>query len=303
MTPKLRTHCATTLAALALTLPVASYAYAESPLTHAEDARGEGEGQRGDSGRDGRHYGPGRKGDARNGRFGGEARDERGPHGGEAHGGGGRYGRDGHGEERGYSGGQGGRADDDGPDRPTHRHGIPAHGSPSAPRVEGSTPSPDNGDGDRPAAPRHPGKPGTPPAGTAAERPDPSPTASLAGRQAGEGRLRPGRTAVPSLDASPSPDRPHGHDGHEHGVDRGREPDEDMTPRTEDEDESQAVPDEPSPSEPTSADDASPAAAGESHPQPVSQPLERQIPVLTLGAGCALMGLGLGYMGLRLRRG
>ncbi|WP_432073338.1 hypothetical protein [Streptomyces wuyuanensis] len=297
MTPKLRTHCATTLAALVLGLPVATYAHAESPLTHAEDARGEEGGQHGGSGREGRHGGPGREAGRR---YGGEARDERGPHGGKAHGGGGGYGRDAHGEERGYSGGQGGGADDDGPDRPTHRDGIPAHGAPSAPRAEGSSPSPDN-DGDRPAAARPPGKPRTPPAGTAAERPDPSPSASLAGRQAGEGRLRPGRTAAPSLGTSPSPDRPHDHDGHEHGVDRGREPDGDMTPHAED--ESQAVPDEPSPSEPTPADDASPAAAGESHPRPVSQPLERQIPVLTLGAGCALMGLGLGYMGLRLRRG
>ncbi|MFJ9802810.1 hypothetical protein [Streptomyces wuyuanensis] len=296
MTPKLRTHCATTLAALVLALPVATYAYAESPLTHAEDARGEGEGQRGDSGRDGRHDGPGREAD---GRYGGASRDERGPHGGEAPG---RDGRHGHGGERGRSGGQGG-ADDDGPDRPTHRHGTPAHGAPSAARVEGSTTRPPDR-GDRPAAARHPGKPRTPPAGTAAERrPDPSPTASLAGRQAGEGRLRPGRTAVPSLGTSPSPDRPHGHDGHEQGGDGGREPEGDMTPHVEDEDEAQAVPAEPSPPDPTPADDASPAAAGESHPQPVSQPLERQIPVLTLGAGCALMGLGLGYMGLRLRRG
>ncbi|MDI9889084.1 hypothetical protein QMZ92_33280 [Streptomyces sp. HNM0645] len=264
MTPKLRTHCATTLAALVLALPVATYAYADGPLTHPAESRGDGE-DRGRGGEGGRHDGSGRYG----------------------------------GEERGRSRAPGAGADGTRPDRRTLAADDPAHGAPAHRRADGGAPEPGT-DGDRP--PTDPGRSGAAhaPRGKAAERPDPSPTASLAGRQAGEGRLRPGRTSAPSPDVS-TPD-----DGLEHGRDpEEAATEEDTTPHDESEAEaeSHAVPDSPSPSEPTPTDDASPAAAGRSDPRPVSQPLERQIPALTLGAGCALMGLGLGYMGLRLRRG
>ncbi|MEI5008837.1 hypothetical protein RB196_17420 [Streptomyces sp. PmtA] len=292
MTPKLRTHCATTLAALVLALPVATYADADGPLTRAVESRGDGEGRRagGENG-----------GDGRDGAFG---RDEDGRYDGEVRGQSERYGHDARNGDRERSRGRS-RDGQGGPGR--WPHGRPAQGTPSTARATG-LPAPEtapDADGDRPPAyPGQAGKPHTPPDGNAAERPDPSPTASLAGRQAGEGRLRPGRTTAPSLTVPTSPDRPHdGHDDHDFGHDHEGRRDENVAPHDEAEDESRDASDAPSPSESTPADDASPAAAGESHQQPVSEPLERQIPVLTLGAGCALMGLGLGYMGLRLRRG
>ncbi|TLQ44792.1 hypothetical protein [Streptomyces marianii] len=298
MTPKLRTHCATTLAALVLTLPVATYAYADGPLTHSAESRGDGEG-RGRGGEDGRYDG--------SGRYGGEERGERGPYGGDGRDGSRRYGQSTHGEERGRSRTPGAGADHTGPDRRTLAAGDPAHGAPSHRRADGGA-APEQGTGtagDRPPADPGRSRAAHAPRGKAAERPDPSPTPSLAGRQAGEGRLRPGRTSAPSPDASTPPGR-----HHDDGLGHGRDPEEaateeDTTPHDENtaEAEAHAVPDSPSPSEPTPTDDASPAAAGRSHPRPVPQPLERQIPALTLGAGCALMGLGLGYMGLRLRRG
>ncbi|MEV0963035.1 hypothetical protein AB0J25_10625 [Streptomyces sp. NPDC049910] len=337
MTPKLRTHCATTLAALVLALPVATYAYAESPPAHAGESRGDGGGQgrRTTGGGDGRHDGPRRDDGTR-------------PAGAREYGGGGdastRSGRPGHREGAWYGGGaeagtrsghhtgggvhgrsrgQAEDADAAGPGRPAHGHGSPAHGAPAAPRITGSTaagPGPGK-QGDRPpAAPRRPGEPHTPPLRQkAAERPTPSPTSSLAGRQAGQGRLRPGRTVGPSVGSPASPDRSrdgrdvhdgvhgevhdHGHDdGYGDGHDDGREPDGSAAPDDGERGEFQPLPDPPATSQSVSADDPSPAAAGESPPYPVSQPLERQVPSLTLGAGCALMGLGLGYMGLRLRR-
>ncbi|MFD9966719.1 hypothetical protein ACFWYA_00855 [Streptomyces sp. NPDC059011] len=303
MTPKLRTHCATTLAALVLALPVATYAYADGPLTHSAESRGDAEsrgpgGERGERGRDGRHDGPGR--------YGGEERGERGAYGG----GDARYGRSTHGEERGSSLTADGDANDTGADRRAPGAGSPAHGAPHR-QAEGSAARESGGGTDRDHAPTDPGRSGAAhaPHGKAAERPDPSPTASLAGRQAGEGRSRPGRTSAPSPSASTPPGRPHdAHDGHADGFENGHDPEEaateeDTTPHDETEADSHAVPDSPSPTEPAPTDDASPAAAGRSHPHSVSQPLERQMPALTLGAGCALMGLGLGYMGLRLRRG
>lgn len=304
MTPKLRTHCATTLAALVLALPVATYSYADGPLPHSAETRGDGEG-RGPDGREDRHDGAGR--------YGGDERGERGQYGGEGRGESRRYGQSTHGEERGRSRAPRGGADDTGPDRRAPGAGSPAHGAPPR-RADGGA-APESGTGrHRDRSPADPGRSGVthaPHGKAAAERPDPSPTASLAGRQAGEGRLRPGRTSAPSPGASTPPGRPHdAHDGHDDGLEDGRDPEEaateeHTTPHDENEaeEESHAVPDSSSPTEPAPTDDASPAAAGRSHPHPVSQPLERQMPTLTLGAGFALMGLGLGYMGLRLRRG
>ncbi|MEU6702252.1 hypothetical protein [Streptomyces wuyuanensis] len=367
MTPKLRTHCATTLAALVLALPVATYAYTDGPPAFAEASRGEGEGGRSSGG----HGGDGRAGtqgrdesgrggsDRNDGRaYGGSDRDDSPAYGEHGHHDGGAYGEHGHhgggvhgrsdrdgwsdrndspayGEHGHHDGGVHGRSGRDGDDarngdreRPPGRsgqggdgqggapdrtaRGRPAHGSPSASRATVRTAPetvPGTEDDRQPAYAGQAGKSRTPQVEQAAGRPDPSPTASLAGRQAGEGRLRPGRTTAPSPTVSTSSDGPHdGHADHDndHGLghDHARERDEDATPQDEAEDESRDASDAPSSHvAPTLADDASPAAAGESHPQPVSQPLERRVPVLTLGAGCALMGLGLGYMGLRLRRG
>lgn len=44
------------------------------------------------------------------------------------------------------------------------------------------------------------------------------------------------------------------------------------------------------------------ASAQEQSSQAVSQPVARAVPALTLGIGMALMGLGIGFFGVRLRR-
>ncbi|XUL89438.1 hypothetical protein ACQ86D_24660 [Streptomyces galilaeus] len=116
---------------------------------------------------------------------------------------------------------------------------------------------------------------------------------SRAGSQAGEGRERPGRTAQPSAEED------------ENGADDG-----DTAEPTADEDGASAVP--------TPADSASPsqeAALVPSSPplQPVHQtvthaeddPTEPVLRILPLGSGLILIGLGLGlaFIGLRVRRG
>ncbi|WP_019073520.1 hypothetical protein [Streptomyces hokutonensis] len=120
-------------------------------------------------------------------------------------------------------------------------------------------------------------------------RPEPS----RAGSQAGEGRERPGRTARPSAEE-----------------DENGGADEDTAEPTADEDGASAVP--------TAADSASPseeAAAVPSSPplRPVHQtvthaeddPTEPVLRILPLGSGLILIGLGLGlaFIGLRVRRG
>ncbi|WP_246339761.1 hypothetical protein [Streptomyces lunaelactis] len=45
-----------------------------------------------------------------------------------------------------------------------------------------------------------------------------------------------------------------------------------------------------------------PAAARQQAPQTVPEAVGRQISPLSLGAGMALMGLGIGFLGVRLRR-
>jgi hypothetical protein len=45
-----------------------------------------------------------------------------------------------------------------------------------------------------------------------------------------------------------------------------------------------------------------PAAARDQAPQVVPEAITHQISPLSLGAGMALMGLGIGFLGIRLRR-
>ncbi|MEU6944081.1 hypothetical protein ABZ957_02380 [Streptomyces sp. NPDC046316] len=45
-----------------------------------------------------------------------------------------------------------------------------------------------------------------------------------------------------------------------------------------------------------------PAAAPRLGSRTAATSVDRQIPVLTLGAGLALMGLGIGFLGVRMRR-
>ncbi|MER7516781.1 hypothetical protein [Streptomyces sp. NPDC126499] len=119
----------------------------------------------------------------------------------------------------------------------------------------------------------------------------PRDSASLAGRPAGEGRERPGRPADAS--GSPSP----------------TSPEEPARTKTATEEESVEEPDEavevvPGTDGPVvrSSPGELPAAApriGTEAPLDLS---DRRIPVLTLGVGLALMGLGIGFLGVRMRR-
>ncbi|MFE5851645.1 hypothetical protein ACFQ61_00260 [Streptomyces sp. NPDC056500] len=165
-----------------------------------------------------------------------------------------------------------------------------------------------------------------------AERPNPtaSPTASLAGRAAGEGRTRPGRSAAeerPRTDetsaaasdsdsasvsnsdsdsatrngSAPPTDAASQHRPNSSAPDAlpaisadpsGPLPEEDMAPEAE----------EPG----TAMDDprgtGAPAAARQHPGQTVPAPTAQQISPLSLGIGMALMGLGIGFLGVRMRR-
>ena len=93
----------------------------------------------------------------------------------------------------------------------------------------------------------------------------------MAGRQAGEGRARPGRSLSPMelADASASADEV--------------PPEEDPVPAA------------------TPPPDAFPEP-GRTSRQALDGPAVRQVQQVSLGVGIALVGLGLGFLGLRLRR-
>ncbi|MGW0465040.1 hypothetical protein ACWDX6_07165 [Streptomyces sp. NPDC003027] len=122
----------------------------------------------------------------------------------------------------------------------------------------------------------------------------PSRSASLAGRPAGEGRERPGRPASSVAPVSPhEPDDPSRTSTatSDERPDARDEPDEDL----------QAVP--PGDAAPPSAPSASrPAAAHRAGAEAGPTSADQQVPVLTLGAGLALVGLGIGFLGIRMRR-
>ncbi|WP_351230330.1 hypothetical protein [Streptomyces sp. NPDC002133] len=159
--------------------------------------------------------------------------------------------------------------------------------------------------------------------------PSASPSPSLAGRPAGEGRERPGRTAAPPVSTATTPEA--GHDSgrqRELTPRRAREREREQARERERErmkaelrkeaemrkrllreqrerearDAHTSAPAAPVPPPTATPSPTAPARVGKAAPPSSTRPLERQIPVMTLGAGCALMGLGLGYMGLRLRR-
>ncbi|MGW5676395.1 hypothetical protein ACWEV4_15185 [Streptomyces sp. NPDC003860] len=187
--------------------------------------------------------------------------------------------------------------------------------------------------------------PGSPPAAVpaAATAPAPDPTASFAGRLAGEGRPRPGRPPHPAdpdpfqpaapqpVEPEPvepwAPDRTAGA-GTEGGADRDADgggdasvsqsrpsdPDAADAPDAPDEEaygdgaaerESNADPDarsdpgaDPRPELTANA----PTAARQRPAQPVGTAAEQQVSPVSLGVGLALMGLGIGFLGVRLRR-
>ncbi|MEV6395000.1 hypothetical protein AB0M39_09530 [Streptomyces sp. NPDC051907] len=159
------------------------------------------------------------------------------------------------------------------------------------------------------------------------ESPRPTPTAkptaasSLAGRPAGEGRPRPGRKVPREGDAdrsrgpsakpgraSDSPTRsapPSGSASRPASASttpsRTRPP-EPEAPLTEDEAlEEEAPAASVAPPTPTPIRTV-PAAARDQGPQALPQPVRHQISPLSLGVGMALMGLGIGFLGVRLRR-
>ncbi|MBT2367319.1 hypothetical protein J7E88_18905 [Streptomyces sp. ISL-10] len=155
----------------------------------------------------------------------------------------------------------------------------------------------------------------------------PSPSASFAGRQAGQGRPRPGRqlptaSARPSVDparsataptasssastpsappsARPSrpartPSSPWAHGPRTGRPEEHHPPADDEAPRR---DEDGGYWGAWSPAAPTSA----PADARDQGPEAVPAPVAQQISPLSLGVGMALMGLGIGFLGIRLRR-
>ncbi|MFD5103251.1 hypothetical protein [Streptomyces albidochromogenes] len=166
------------------------------------------------------------------------------------------------------------------------------------------------------AAPDRPERPERPAASAA------SPTGTLAGRPAGEGRRRPGRPPAHSADpgrdeeadekASPSPSAsPSGgarvspsasaSGSASAPASSPAAPRKSYAPESWDVHEEALDEADQEPAAPTS--DRPPGAAPEGSEQVVAQSDPLGVHVLPLGAGLTLMGLGLGFLGLRLRRG
>ncbi|WP_149182480.1 hypothetical protein [Streptomyces sp. TRM49041] len=127
---------------------------------------------------------------------------------------------------------------------------------------------------------------------------------SLAGRPAGAGRPRPGRTQLPppapSASRPPSASPPPSASAAPSGSARTRT----ATPPDHSDGEGtarEAVPEEDSPAAVRPHRSPS-AAAYEPGARTAETGADRRIPVLTLGVGLALVGLGIGFLGVRIRR-
>ncbi|MFB7370841.1 hypothetical protein ACFC0D_13480 [Streptomyces sp. NPDC056222] len=123
---------------------------------------------------------------------------------------------------------------------------------------------------------------------------EPAPAGSMAGRPAAEGRERPGRPVPPQeSSSSPGPEEPS----------RTKTATADESPEEEDgsDDGLEAVPETESTTD-TPPPASAPAAAPRLSPRATATTADRQIPVLTLGAGLAMVGLGIGFLGVRMRR-
>ncbi|WP_411070823.1 hypothetical protein [Streptomyces sp. cmx-4-25] len=119
--------------------------------------------------------------------------------------------------------------------------------------------------------------------------PAPAASASLAGRPAAEGRLRPGRTETAAPPSSP-PASPLRTETATESEPWGDGEEGDGTVREE-----EAAPPEAAPA-------SLPAVAPRAGTETASDLVDQRVPVLTLGLGLALMGLGIGFLGLRMRR-
>ncbi|WP_405686346.1 hypothetical protein [Streptomyces sp. NBC_00057] len=129
----------------------------------------------------------------------------------------------------------------------------------------------------RPSSPAS-GSPSTSPSSAAANAGSPPPAAQppLAGREAGEGRLRPGRQLPPW----------------------------ELTPADSSFDEPDA---RPAATDPAPVNAVTPAAstspeAGRPAPQALDGPSVERVQRVSLGAGITLIGVGLGFLAFRLRR-
>ncbi|MER8071807.1 hypothetical protein ABTZ59_26265 [Streptomyces sp. NPDC094034] len=177
-----------------------------------------------------------------------------------------------------------------------------------------------------------------PPPPHASVAPEPE-ASSLAGRLAGEGKIRPGRPPEPDAEAatpedvdpsastqsaeSADPARPDRPSSPAKPPAPSRKPSPSSKPakpsasapartdeETADEWDTADAPGEglrppeeqANTGEPTAADSAPPTDPRRPDATALDRSATRPVPVLTLGAGITLLGLGLGFLGLRLRR-
>ncbi|MFF8843329.1 hypothetical protein ACF08N_11425 [Streptomyces sp. NPDC015127] len=175
-----------------------------------------------------------------------------------------------------------------------------------------------------PLAPAAHAEPSAPPGPRPVVKPSPSPSTSFAGRHAGQGRPRPGRQepattgrASPSVDPLRSATSPAASEparlARQPSRSTGPSPSTPRTaPRTDDAEHDPPPVDDGGPQRdrdhgywdvrPPAAPPSAPAEAGDQGPQAVPEPVAQQISPLSLGVGMALMGLGIGFLGIRLRR-
>ncbi|MEU9560868.1 hypothetical protein AB0D16_02310 [Streptomyces sp. NPDC048161] len=154
--------------------------------------------------------------------------------------------------------------------------GPAAPAPPGPPRTSGSPAISDPASPPDPASSSASGTASGPVSGSDGVPPQPEAQPTLAGREAGEGRLRPGRQLSPqelaqadSTLQQPAPP-------------------------------SAATDPEPLPAATPVA--SAPPGGGPLSPQALSAPAVQQVKQLSLGAGITLIGLGLGFLALRMRR-
>ncbi|MFJ8230016.1 hypothetical protein ACIQ9E_08670 [Streptomyces sp. NPDC094448] len=173
-----------------------------------------------------------------------------------------------------------------------------------------------------------PGSTGPPPdtggPGTGAAAPAPDPRESLAGHPAGEGRIRPGKPPhhIPPRPRGDTEDPPTETSVSQSGTGTPSDP-----PSATGSGDSASAPADPDPAAPAADGDLlrpdgadgrrgdtdpaaeptpyltgdAPSAAGQRRTQATGTPAAHEFSPLSLGIGLALMGLGIGFLGIRLR--